>query len=103
MAQYLTARGHEVSGIDAGFRREWVAEMGGRSALPVASVETRLDAFEAAHGRRPHLVQGDLTDKDVVYRLFEDVRTEAIVHLCECPSAPYSMMDADHAILIWAP
>ncbi|MYB17806.1 MAG: NAD-dependent epimerase/dehydratase family protein [Holophagales bacterium] len=100
LAQYLTARGHEVSGIDAGFRREWVAEMGGRSALPVASVEARLDAFEAAYGRRPHLVQGDLTDRNVVYRLFEDVRPEVIVHLGECPSAPYSMMDADHAIWV---
>jgi len=74
--------------------------MGGRSALPVASVEARLDAFESAHGRRLHLVQGDLTDKDVVYGLFEDVRPEAIVHLGECPSAPYSMIDADHAIWV---
>jgi len=100
LAQYLTARGHEISGIDAGFRREWVAEMGGRSALPVASVEARLDALESAYGRRPHVVQDDLTDKDVVYRLFEDVRPEAIVHLGECPSAPYSMIDADHAIWV---
>ena len=81
MAQYLTARGHQVAGIDAGFRREWVAEMGGRSALPVASVEARLDAFESACGTRPHVVQGDLTDRDVVYRLFEEVQPEAIVHL----------------------
>ncbi len=97
LAQYLAVRGHEVSGIDAGFRRDWVAEMGGRSALPVASVEARLDAFAAAHGGRPHVVDGDLTSRAVVYRLFEEVQPEAVVHLGECPSAPYSMMDADHA------
>ena len=74
--------------------------MGGRSALPVASFEARLDAFESVYGARPHLVQGDLTDKDVVYRLFEEVRPEVIVHLGECPSAPYSMIDADHAIWV---
>ncbi len=74
--------------------------MGGRSALPVASLKERLDTFESVYGARPHLVQGDLTDKDVVYRLFEEVRPEVIVHLGECPSAPYSMIDADHAIRV---
>ena len=100
MAQYLTASGHEVSGIDAGFRRDWVAEMGSCSALPIASLMARLDAFEYAYGTRPHVVLGDLTDLDLVYRLFQEVRPEAIVHLGECPSAPYSMMDAKHAVWV---
>ena len=100
MAQYLTASGHEVSGIDAGFRRDWVAEMGSCSALPIASLMARLDAFESAYGTRPHVALGDLTDLDLVYRLFQEVRPEAIVHLGECPSAPYSMMDAKHAVWV---
>jgi len=74
--------------------------MGGRSALPVASLEQRLDAFEAAWGSRPLIVSGDLTERALVDRLFEDARPEAIVHLGECPSAPYSMIDADHAIWV---
>ena len=100
MAQVLTAQGHEVSGIDAGFRRDWVAEMGSCSALPITSLEARLDAFESAYGVRPHVALGDLTDLDLVYRLFEEVQPEAIVHLGECPSAPYSMMDAKHAVWV---
>lgn len=100
MAQYLTARGHDVSGVDAGFRRDWVEEMGSCSALPIASLAARLDGFEAAWGTRPHVALGDLTDLDLVYRLFEEVRPEAIVHLGECPSAPYSMIDAQHAVWV---
>ncbi len=100
MAQYLTARDHEVFGIDAGFRRDWVAEMGGCSALPISSLEQRIDAFEAAYDARPVVVEGDLTDLDLVYRLFEEARPEAIVHLGECPSAPYSMIDAEHTVWV---
>ena len=100
MAQVLTASGHQVSGIDAGFRRDWVAEMGSCSALPIASLEARLDGFESTYGTRPHVARGDLTDLDLVYRLFEEVQPEAIVHLGECPSAPYSMMDAKHAVWV---
>ncbi len=97
LAQYLTARGHEVAGADAFHRRRWVAEMGGHSATPVAEMPDRLRAFEARWGRQPLFRVGDLTDWDFVRRLFEDFRPEAIVHLGECPSAPYSMIDVHHA------
>ena len=35
LAQYLTARGHEVAGADTFFRRQWVEEMGSWSATPI--------------------------------------------------------------------
>ena len=101
MAQYLTARGHQVAGIDAGFRREWVAR-NGRPLGPAHRPPSRHASTPSnpPAATRPHVVQGDLTHRDVVYRLFQEARPEAIVHLGECPSAPYSMIDADHAIWV---
>lgn len=97
LAQVLAARGHEVSGIDAGFRRQWVAEMASWSALPIVSLAERAEAFREHHGSTLRIESGDLTDADLVHRLFDEIRPEAIVHLGECPSAPYSMIGAAHA------
>ena len=97
LAQYLTARGHEVGGVDAFLRRKWVAEMGSISATPIADMPERLQAFRARWGNAPFFRVGDLTDWDFVMSVFEEFRPDAIVHFGECPSAPYSMIDVHHA------
>jgi UDP-sulfoquinovose synthase len=100
LASYLTDRGHEVAGIDNGFRREWVAEMNCTSAVPIAGLDEREAAFERTFGKPIKIVRGDLTDGDTVNKLVESFRPESIVQLGECPSAPYSMIDAKHAIFV---
>lgn len=97
LAQYLTARGHEVAGMDKFLRREWVAEMGSQSALPVASMEDRLLAFEEKYGAPLRFWEGDLLDYPLLVRLLGEFQPDAIVHLAEMPSAPYSMIDQAHA------
>ena len=100
LASYLTDRGHEVAGIDNGFRREWVAEMNSTSAVPIADMDEREAAFERTFGKPIKIVRGDLTDGDTVNKLVESFQPESIVQLGECPSAPYSMIDAKHAIFV---
>jgi UDP-sulfoquinovose synthase len=97
LAQHLTARGHEVAGADALFRRDWVEEMGSWSATPIASVSERLEAFEETFGKELPFWQGDLREYGLVEEIIKDFSPDAIVHLGECPSAPYSMIDAAHA------
>ena len=60
-------------------------------------MEERLDAFEEVFGKRIGFYEGDLRDPAFVFRCFEEFRPEAVVHLGEQPSAPYSMMDLEHA------
>jgi UDP-sulfoquinovose synthase len=100
LAQYLSARGHEVAGADALLRRSWVEEMGSVSAIPIASVPDRLQTLRALTGRSIPFWNGDLRDYELVARIFREFEPEAIVHFGECPSAPYSMIDRDHTMFV---
>src|SRR5215207_4296022 len=96
LAMYLANRGHEVGGADMFFRREWVEEVGSWSATPIRPMRERLEAFVEVFGRRIDFYEGDLRNPNFVYECFESFRPEAIVHLGEQPSAPYSMIDLEH-------
>lgn len=98
LAQYMTAQGHEVAGADSGGRREWVAEVGSSSALPIASRQERIAAFKEQFGKDIDFRTGDLTDYDFVKDFFEEFKPESVVHLAQMPSAPYSMLDVKHAV-----
>jgi UDP-sulfoquinovose synthase len=98
LAQHLAARGHEIAGIDDHSRRRWVAEMNSDSALPVASMAGRLQVFEETFGRELRFWEGDLKEYSLVEEAFREFEPDAVVHLGECPSAPYSMIDVHHAV-----
>lgn len=100
LAQYLAARGHEVAGADAFFRRRWVDEMGSWSAIPVAPMGERLAAFRERFGKELRFWEGDLREYGLVEAIFREFQPDAIVHFGECPSAPYSMIDVHHAIFV---
>ena len=89
LAQYLSARGHDVAGIDAFLRRQWVDEVGGISAIPVFGMNDRLLAFREHYGCTP-------LDYEFLRDFLADFRPDAIVHLGEMPSAAYSMIDPAH-------
>lgn len=98
LAMYLTARGHEVAGLDNYMRRDWVAEVGSQSATPIRRMTERLQAFRDRFGTNLDFRRGDIRDYNFVWNLFRTFRPEAIVHFAEMPSAPYSMMDVQHAV-----
>lgn len=98
LAQHLTARGHEVAGTDLFLRRQWVDEVGGQSAIPVYGIEERLQAFRERYGKDLDFRKGDMLDYGFLKGFLTDFQPDAIVHLGEMPSAPYSMMDQQHAV-----
>lgn len=98
LAQYMTARGHEVAGADSLMRRDWVEEVGSISAIPIANREERLAAFKEHYGKDLDFRVGDLCDYEFLTAFFEDFKPEAIVHLGQMPSAPYSMIDQKHTV-----
>ncbi|MBH28434.1 MAG: NAD-dependent dehydratase [Chloroflexi bacterium] len=100
LAQYLAARGHQVGGVDGYQRRQWVSEMGSQSATPILDMDDRKSAYQDAFSENLWFREGDLTNWEFVRDSVSDFRPEAIVHLGECPSAPYSMIDLEHTVLV---
>ena len=100
LSQYLTAKGHEVGGIDSYIRREQVKEIGSQSAIPIADVSDRLQAYKDRYGKELYWIEGDVTNWDITCKIFYEFKPDAIVHLGECPSAPYSMIDQEHAVWV---
>jgi UDP-sulfoquinovose synthase len=98
LAQHLAARGHQIAGIDLFLRRRWVEEMESVSAIPISSWEERARWFHHRFGATLPFRAGDLCEYAAVHELLAEFRPDAVVHLGEMPSAPYSMMDVEHAV-----
>ena len=96
LAMHLTMRGHQVHGADNISRRQYVEEVGSWSATPIRSISERLVAFQHATSKQIGFSFGDLTDSDFTFQVIKSFEPEAIVHLGEIPSAPYSMIDISH-------
>ena len=58
----------------------------------------RLIAFREETGKSLRFYKGDLCDRSFVTNTYKSFKPEAIVYLGEMPSAPYSMIDAEHAV-----
>ena len=96
LSLYLTKRGHTVGGADLYLRRDWVAEMGSHSATPIQDMDERLKAYKDNFDKDLWFRKGDLRDYDFVQECFHEFKPDAIVHLGENPSGPYSMVDVHH-------
>ncbi|MBX6352241.1 MAG: NAD-dependent epimerase/dehydratase family protein [Thermoflavifilum sp.] len=97
-ALHFSQRGHEVAIVDSLIRRKWDEELGTQSLTPIRTLEERVAAWRELTGKEIQVYIGDLTDWSVVERVFREFQPEAIVHYAEQRSAPYSMIDREHAV-----
>lgn len=79
-----------IIGVDHFGRRQWVEQIGSTSALPIASMEERLETAEKHGMTNISFMKGDLTNRDFVYQLLSVYRPRVILHAAAQPSAPYS-------------
>jgi len=100
LALYLGGLGCQVSGIDNYNRRKWVKERGSHTVIPIARMTDRLRAAREVLGIDINFREIDILDRDKVREFIDEVRPEAVVHYAECPSAPYSMIDVEHATYV---
>jgi UDP-sulfoquinovose synthase len=99
-SMYFSKRGHEVHAVDNYLRRTAHREQGSDSLTPIAdSLPARAAAWKDITGLSIEVTEGDLCDWSVVEPLFRDWRPDTIVHYGEQPSAPWSQMDREHAVL----
>ena len=98
LALHLLARGHDICGIDSFVTRRRVREVGSWSATPIPSWTRRQAAVRELLGKAIRFHRGSLSNYEFVRGVLADERPDAIVHLAEQRSAPYSMIDVHHAV-----
>ena len=96
-ALYLSRQGHTVSIVDSFVRRQWDFELGVQTLTPIRTLPERLRVWKQLTGIDIQASSGDITDYTFLAEVIERERPDAVVHFAEQRSAPYSMIDREHA------
>jgi len=97
-ALHLSQRGHDIAIVDNLARRAWDDELGTESLTPIRTLRERIAAWHELSGRVITPFIGDLCDYAFLEPLVRDFQPAAVVHYGEQRSAPYSMIDRQHAL-----
>ncbi|AOL16893.1 NAD-dependent dehydratase [Sulfolobus sp. A20] len=97
LALRLAKRGHEVIGIDNLYTRNAVKEVGSDSAFPLPDPEERVSFAKKILDVDITFYKADVKDFYKLHEIIQRHKPDAIVHFAEQRSAPYSMIDVDHA------
>ena len=97
-ALYLSKKGHSVAIVDNFVRRLWDFELSAQSLTPILPLAERLRIWNKVSGENIESFIGDVNDYEFVSRTFSAFRPDVIVHFAEQRSAPYSMIDRNHAV-----
>lgn len=98
-ALYLSNQGHEVGILDSLVRRHWDNELCVETLTPIAPIQHRLKRWQGLTGKTIDLFIGDITNYEFLSKTLQQFEPEAIVHFGEQRSAPFSMIDREHAVL----
>ena len=101
-ALYLSNRGYEVAILDSLVRRHWDAQLCIDTLTPIAPIQTRLQRWKDLTGKSIDLFVGDINDYTFLQDSMLQFQPEAVVHFGEQRSAPFSMIDREHAVLTQA-
>lgn len=98
-ALYLSERGYEVGIVDSLVRRHWDQTLGIGTLTPIAPIRHRVDRWHELTGKMINLFVGDICDYPFVQSFMRRFEPEAILHFGEQRSAPFSMIDREHAVM----
>ncbi|MBJ7298353.1 NAD-dependent epimerase/dehydratase family protein [Anabaena sp. AL09] len=98
-ALYLSNRGYEVGILDSLVRRHWDNELGVETLTPIAPIQQRLQRWQDLTSKSIDLFIGDITNYEFLHKALHQFQPTAIVHFGEQRSAPFSMIDREHAVL----
>ena len=86
-----------IIGVDNLARRRWVEECGAITAIPIQTMETRIQEAKQKGFANISFIQGDLVDRDFVNEMISLYKPEIVIHVAAQPSAPYSHMNGEKA------
>ena len=96
-AMHFSRKGDEVAVVDDFTRRRHHLERGTGSLTPIATLPDRVAAWKQVSGQDIQMHVIDITDFPRLRAVISEFGPDVIVHYGEIPSAPYSMIDRDHA------
>jgi UDP-sulfoquinovose synthase len=96
---HLSALNYNVAILDNMIRREWDASHGLETLTPIVPTKRRLAAWQKLTGRKIALFPSDVREYEQVAAAIKAFRPDAIVHFGEQRSAPFSMIDREHAVM----
>ncbi|MGI0482134.1 NAD-dependent epimerase/dehydratase family protein [Geminocystis sp. CENA526] len=97
-ALHLSNKGYDVAILDSLGRRHWDSKLGVDTLTPIAPIKQRIQRWYELTGKKIELFIGDITNYDFLIKAFRKFEPESIVHFGEQRSAPYSMIDREHAV-----
>jgi UDP-sulfoquinovose synthase len=97
-ALYLSKQGHNVAIVDNFVRRLWDHELNAQTLTPIRPLSDRLRVWQAVSGKTIESFYGDVCDYDFLSSTLRTFQPDAVVHFAEQRSAPYSMIDRQHAV-----
>jgi UDP-sulfoquinovose synthase len=98
-ALYLSERGYDVAIVDSLVRRHWDLSLGVDTLTPIAPLRHRVDRWHQLTGKKIDVFVGDICDYPFVQNFMRNFEPEAILHFGEQRSAPFSMIDREHAVM----
>jgi len=98
-ALHLSERGHEVGILDSLVRRYWDVTLGVDTLTPIAPIAKRINRWKELTGKHMDLFIGDINDYTFLLDAIKKFAPDAIVHFGEQRSAPFSMIDREHAVM----
>ncbi|MDY7003888.1 MAG: NAD-dependent epimerase/dehydratase family protein [Cyanobacteriota bacterium] len=98
-ALYLSNQGYEVGILDSMVRRHWDMQLQVETLTPIAPIQQRIQRWKELTGKKIDLYIGDITDYNFLSKTLRQFEPESIVHFGEQRSAPFSMIDREHAVM----
>lgn len=98
-ALYLSSRGYSVTVVDNYLRRDLCRKHDVEPLYRVPNLIERTRLWQDVSGEIVEARIGDCTNYRFLESIFMDCKPDAVIHYAEQPSAPYSMLNHESAML----
>lgn len=96
-AMRMSSQGYSVTVIDNYLRRHVSHELNAEPLIDVPNLGIRTSLWEEGTGQKISVRIGDICDYAFLLSVFREAEPDVVIHYAEQPSAPYSMIDQNHA------
>ena len=98
-AMYLSKKKHDVCVLDNFSKRQIEIENNIQPLDSISTLHDRVEHWNTINKKKISLRIGDILNAKFLYTVLSEIKPDTIVHYAEQPSAPYSMMSREKAVM----